>query len=230
MRDDRAFKITLFVSICIHAACIYFVSVVIVADLGRTASPMEFEYVGRAGSSGIAVGAAPVGGPMPPSPAVNLPDRGFAEGSVVSGPGDDEVGLPVRAEKVDMMRNYLRGGPAHIKLDIPEPAEVISRPIGLSAEEEFTVEGKLAGRKIVMKPPTPDYPEWALKSGYEVDMKVRITVSPRGLVEEVESIESGGSPRMNLVASKYIRQWRFEGRAGDSERESGVISIKFRLK
>ena len=61
-------------------------------------------------------------------------------------------------------------------------------------------------------------------------MKLRVTVGPDGLIEKIVNLQSTGHPQMDLVASKYIRKWRFESKLPDARSESGVISIKFRLK
>ena len=231
MAEDRAFKMSLVVSFWLHVGTMLVFSFVIVLDLGTVEPLVELTYVGAAESSRVLAEVMPENQmEMPSPPRVNLPDRLFATESVVSSAGDEEVPLPVLSEKVDMVRNYRRGAPEHIRLDIRDPASVVANPFVLAADERFTVEGALARRKIVVRPVKPEYPEGTVSSDQEADMKFRIKVGPRGFVESVERVDDIGSPRVNLVISSYIRQWRFESRALGTESESGIISIKFRLK
>ncbi len=224
-RDDRAFKITLFVSFWVHLAALLVFSVVVVLDLGTVTPFVEFTYVGRSGPDTFTNGEVPRAGEMRSAPLINLPDRAYAEESVVS-MSEKEVSLPVLAEKVDMVRNYTRV-PEHIRLSIPSPVEEIKKPIGLVVQQRFAEQEEIEKKRITIKPPTLDYPDWAVTSSGETDGKVRMTVNPSSVIGDVESVQSDGSARVGLKPSRYIRGWRVDSDADDGD---GTISIKFRLK
>jgi hypothetical protein len=222
-RDDRAFKVTLFLSFCIHLAALFVFSVVVVLDLGTVTPFVEFTYVGRSAPATFSNGEVPEAGEMKSAPLINLPDRAYAAESVVS-VAEAEVSLPVLAEKVDMVRNYTRA-PGHIRLSIPTPVEEIKKPIGLAVQERFAEKEIIEKKRITIKPPTTDYPDWVLTSAGETEGKVRMTVNPSSVIGDVESIQSDGSGRVGLKPSQYLRGW-----GPDTDDGDGTISIKFRLK
>ena len=167
---------------------------------------------------------------METAPRIDLPARMFADESVSASAGTGRLPLPTLDGKVDLVRDYTRDKPLRGVFDVSEPTDTAVKPVALAIDEKYTVAGALAARKIILRPPSPEYPEWAVKGGLEADMKLRVTVSPDGIVEAVESVESTGYPRMDLVASRYLKEWRFESRPFETESESGIVSVKFRLK
>lgn len=214
----------------VHAAVFLLFSFVIVLDLGSAAPSVEITYVGRAGEDSRTADAVVKAVSIEGSPPINLPDRLFAEESIASSTGEEISLLPALAGKIDLVRDYGRSRPQVNMFDVSRPRVESAWAVSLAAKEEYTVEGGLAARRIIIRPPSPEYPGWAVKSGLEADMKLRVTVNPHGVVERVESVQSTGYPRMDLVASRYIKQWRFESRVLDTESQMGVVSVKFRLK
>ena len=223
-RTDRAFKATMVVSVTIHLAALYFFAVVVELDLGTVTPLVEFTYVGRSDPDTFPNGERPRESFMDSAPLINLPDRAYAEESIVS-TTEEEVSLPVLAEKVDMVRDYGRA-PERIRLNIPNRAEEVKKPIKLAVDEHFTEEKGLEKKRITFDSPSARYPEWAVSSGGETEGKVRMSVNPGSVIGDVESVQADGSGRVGLKPSPYVRGWR----PGQDTDDDETISIKFRLK
>lgn len=221
METESTIKTSFVLSGVIHAAIFSLFTFVMVLDLGSVIPPVEVTYIGSSGERLPVRGAAFKKISMEASPLINLPDRVFATESVVSGVAERISLVPAFARKVD---------PKPALLNVSEDRVKTVETVRLNVKKEYTMEGSLSARKIVIQPPGPEYPSWAVRGGLESVMKLRVTVSPQGVVEKVESLQATGFPRVDLEASRYIKQWRFESRAGDTESETGVISIKFKLK
>lgn len=228
MTKDRTINASFLLSLGVHAAVFLLFSFVIVVDFGSVASFIEVTYVGYAGKDTFPAGAVPMKLKMHPS--INLPDRTFAAESIASNAGAETSPLSAVEEKVGLTRDYSRGKPNPGMFDVLKPPGRTAAAVSLALHEKYSVEGELSFRKIILKPPSPKYPEWAVNSGVEANVKLRVMVNPQGIVESVESVQSTSYLKVDLVASEYIKQWRFEGKALETESESGIVSIKFRLK
>lgn len=230
MGTDSTIRTSFVLSCGVHAAIFSLFSFVIILDLGSAMPSVEVTYIGNSEGRLPARGAAFKKISIEKSPSINLPDRTFATESVVSDTEEKISLVQAVAGKVDLRRVYARSRPDSEVLSVTRPPVETVKPVKLDLEEKYAVEGNLAARKIIIRPPSPEYPQWAVKSGLEANMKLRVTVSPQGVVERVERVQSTGYPRMDLVASRYIKQWRFESRILDTESETGVVSVKFKLK
>lgn len=230
MGADSTIRTSFVLSCGVHAVIFSIFSFVIILDLGSATPSMEVTYVGS--SKGRESTRSDVFSKIliEKSPSINLPDRTFATESVVSDAEEEVTLVPAVDGKVDLRRVYTRSRSDSGVLSIARPPVGIGQSVSLDVGEKYAVEGELASRKIILRPPSPEYPQWAVKGGLEANMKLRITVNPHGIVEKVESVQTTGYPKMDLVASRYIKQWRFESRILDTESETGVISVKFRLK
>ena len=230
MAQDRAINVSFLLSFGVHAAVFLLFSFVIALDFGSVASFMEVTYTGYAGRMASSASTMPMKLSIKKPLLINLPDRVFAVESVASAAAGASSSLPVSGEKVGLIQDYNRNGPGPDTFDISEqPGEYVSA-MSLAMHEKYSVEGNLSSRKIILKPPSLEYPKWAVNSGIESDIKLRVTVNQHGVVERVESVQSTGYLKMDLVASEYIKQWRFESKALDAESESGIVSIKLKLK
>ncbi len=230
MGTDSTIRTSFVLSCGVHAAIFSLFSFVIVLDLGSAMPSVEITYIGSSKGRASESSAVSREISIEKPPSINLPDRTFATESVVSNV-EEKVSLGQSAAgKIDIDRVYARSRLDSDVLSIAGSPDEPIRIVSLDLKEKYAVEGSLSARKIIIRPPSPEYPQWAAEGGLEASMKLRITVSPQGVVESVESVQSTGHPRMNLVASRYIKQWRFESRVLDTESETGVISVKFRLK
>lgn len=231
MKSDFTMGNSFLFSCAVHAVAFLLFSFVIVLDLGTAVpSSMEMIYVGRTGEKEKVTDAVVMELPMEMAPFVNLPDRLFAAESVYSNMGEELAPFAVLAGKMTFARDYARGRLDEEIITFPEDVSGKNPTVALTVKKRYSVEGQLALRKIILRPDVPEYPEWATRGSVEADVKLRVTVNPQGIVERVENVQSTGYPKMDLVASRYIKQWRFESRAFDTESETGIVSIKFRLR
>lgn len=230
MKTDFTIRTSFVLSCGVHAAVFLLFSFVIVLDLGSAMPFVEITYVGSSGGSASMRSAVFLKIAIEKPPLINLPDREFATESVVSNIEEKVLLVPEVLGKIELGRVYARSKLDSGILGVTRPSVETVKLLSLDIEKKYIIKGTLAGRKIIIRPPSPEYPQWAVKGSLEADMKLRITVSPQGVVEKVERVQSTGYPRMDLMASRYIKQWRFESRILDTESETGVVSVKFRLK
>lgn len=231
MKSDFTMGHSFLFSCAVHAVAFLLFSFVIVLDLGTAApSSMEMIYIGRTGEKEKVTDAVVLELSMEMAPFVNLPDRLFAVESVYSNMGEKLAPFAALAGKMTFARDYARGRLDEEIITLPKDVSGENPTVTLSVKKRYSVEGQLALRKIIIRPDVPEYPAWATKGSVEADVKLRVTVNPQGIVERVENVQSTGYPKMDLVASRYIKQWRFESRAFGTESETGIVLIKFRLK
>ena len=221
MATGSTIKTSFMLSGVIHAAVFSLFTFVMVLDLGSVISPAEVTYVGSLGERLPSRGSAFKKISIEASPLVNLPDRVFAAESVASDVDEDVSLIPAFEDQI-ATRLKLHGDSM--------VSDKTSDTVGLDVKKEYTVEGSPSARQIVIQPISSEYPIWAVKKGGESEVKLRVTVSPQGVVEKVESLQTSGSSKVDLEASRYIKQLRFESREGETESETGVISIKFKLE
>ncbi len=227
MKSDFTIRNSLVFSCAVHAVAFLLFSFVIVIDLGTAApSSVETIYVGSVSEKENVTDAVV----LEMAPLINLPDRLFAVESVQSNMGNELAPFVASDGKMTFARDYARGKLSEEIATFPENVSEENPTVVLAVKKRYTVEGLLASRKIIIRPADPEYPEWAAKGSVEADVKLRVTVNSQGIVERVENVQSTGYPKMDLVASRYIKQWRFESRAFDTGSETGIVSIKFRLK
>ncbi len=88
------------------------------------------------------------------------------------------------------------------------------------------IKGPLAARKIIERPPLPQ-----VKVKVEAEIEMTIWVLPNGMVDRVIPALKGDA-ELEMVASQYLKQWRFAPLPGDQDQveQSGTIPIKFKLQ
>ncbi|MEW5801816.1 MAG: energy transducer TonB [bacterium] len=119
--------------------------------------------------------------------------------------------------------------PEEMDFDQVEPVEKVSRASTPSAASDIQWSGK--PRNLIAKPDYPlRYPE-----GYQGQTQGRIRlkfwVDSQGYVIRVVPMQKL-DPRLEAVASDYLRQYRFEpvSKGKGSEHEWGIIPFSFRLE
>ncbi|MBN1586994.1 MAG: energy transducer TonB [Candidatus Omnitrophica bacterium] len=93
------------------------------------------------------------------------------------------------------------------------------------------IEGDLAGRALLHKPPPPDLGVWAVETEGHVATRVAMTVLPSGLVTNVDLLESSGHPWVDSTIIHYLRRWRFvSDLASGASSQRGVLTVNLELK
>lgn len=79
--------------------------------------------------------------------------------------------------------------------------------------------------------PPPAYPREARRNHQEGTVRLAISVNARGDVDQVEVIESSGTPALDAAAREAVLRWKFEpGRRGDTPIACRVtVPVHFRL-
>ncbi len=79
----------------------------------------------------------------------------------------------------------------------------------------------------------PDYPDVARQNGWEGTVKLRVTVSAQGAIEDVQVAGSSGYSQLDQSAVSCVyRRWQFSPaiREGTPVPGRAVVSIKFRIQ
>ncbi len=88
------------------------------------------------------------------------------------------------------------------------------------------IKGELAGRKVLRYPPEPD-----VKGTESGSVTLEIEVDPSGNVIKVRIVEKSGSPRLDRIATEYVKQIRFEELPSNVQQkvQKGEVVINFEL-
>lgn len=95
-----------------------------------------------------------------------------------------------------------------------------------SANPALHIKGPAAERQVIFQPPPPT----ATVEG-ETDIELRFWILPNGTVSRVIPV-SKADPRLEALASNYLRQWRFNALPLGAEQDEqwGIIPFKFRIR
>lgn len=88
------------------------------------------------------------------------------------------------------------------------------------------IKGELSGRKVLRYPPEPD-----VKGTEGGSVTLEIEVDPAGNVIKVRVVEKSGSPKLDRIATEYVRQIRFEELPSNVPQkiQKGEVVINFEL-
>ena len=89
------------------------------------------------------------------------------------------------------------------------------------AQPPHYVEGKLVNYA------NPVYPHQAMENEEEGTVKLRIFVAPDNSVEQVEIVESSGSPLLDKAAVAAARQYRFQAALRNGKPVHTVFTTRF---
>jgi TonB family protein len=78
-----------------------------------------------------------------------------------------------------------------------------------SFEEKPDIRGEVADRHILSRPSEPSAPAGLDPAFREAETELSFTVTPAGFVNEAKVLASSGSPELDLVWERYLRQWQF---------------------
>lgn len=106
---------------------------------------------------------------------------------------------------------------------------VREKPLGEKALEEnlrLGIQGPLASRKIIERPPLPP-----VQVKVEAEIELMLWVLPNGMVDRVIPTLRGDA-ELERIAIQYLKQWRFAPLPKDQPQveQSGIIPVKFKLQ
>ncbi|MBI4386050.1 MAG: TonB family protein [Elusimicrobia bacterium] len=156
---------------------------------------------------------------------------------------EQEVAAPSRKGMLDKMAGLLAGdtplrepqaGPA-----LPrklEPVQLPDLPVQRSAaltekRKAVEIEGPLSKRKVTAYE-LPQFPAWlAVRGVAEAEVRIRFLVNPGGEVLPSMRVEqTSGFGALDRLAMESLKRWRFEGLAGATGNQWGIITFRFILE
>ena len=76
----------------------------------------------------------------------------------------------------------------------------------------------------------PDYPDWAQEQGITGTLRMKIWVTPAGVVKSfMEPQQLSSDPRLDEKAVDALRQWQFVEKPNSFGDQWGVITVRFSL-
>ncbi|MDI6704449.1 MAG: TonB family protein [bacterium] len=73
-------------------------------------------------------------------------------------------------------------------------------------------------------------PNWVEEKGISLQGRLRFLVTPNGEVFNVEVLNSFGYPEIDRLASRMLRNWRFEKLQDEENVQWGIVDVKIQLK
>jgi TonB family protein len=101
-------------------------------------------------------------------------------------------------------------------------AELAREPVPTPAPVTEGIKGPAALRQVLYRPPSP-----SVKVERDTTMLLKFWVRSDGTVGQVVP-ERKGDPRLEAVAVRFLKGWRFNPLAEEGEEQWGTISIAFR--
>ncbi|MEE8352759.1 MAG: energy transducer TonB, partial [Rhodospirillales bacterium] len=71
----------------------------------------------------------------------------------------------------------------------------------------------------------PEYPKRARRRGYEGRVLIRAIVTPMGVVDSTEIVQSSGHDILDRAAIRAVRRWRFTPATRDGKTVVGTIDV-----
>lgn len=95
---------------------------------------------------------------------------------------------------------------------------------------EQDVPGSITARKVIYRPEVPHLMSGLYDGKISFRVKMRVLVGPDGNVRMVESYTTTGYPRVDIMASEYVKGWIFERQGGFSaEDEWQEVNVTLRV-
>lgn len=132
----------------------------------------------------------------------------------------NEKMAPKRLERYSDTEYLLKVKPYKVSIDeILEvekilPAGIRKTPSLESAGRSFEIEGEARERTVLLKPPFPVYQSLLSTTQEDIigkycKVRLKIVITPDGRVKSVEKLVSSGSPKIDLMAIRYVKKWSF---------------------
>ncbi len=107
-----------------------------------------------------------------------------------------------------------------------KPRKTLPRP---GPKGPVDISGPLKNRDL-MSWVLPDYPDWAQEQGITGTLRMKIWVTPAGLVKSfMEPKQLSADPRLDEKAVEALRQWQFAEKPNSFGDQWGVVTIRFSL-
>lgn len=141
------------------------------------------------------------------------------------------VALCVVYVRHEMRPMIVRPGPVEIvKVIAQKPVKTRRTPaLKPGPQSPVDISGPLKDRELVSWV-LPDYPEWAQEQGITGTLRMKIWVTPAGLVQSfMEPQQLSVDPRLDEKAVEALRQWQFVEKPDSFGDQWGVITVRFSL-
>ena len=139
----------------------------------------------------------------------------YTPGSVVS--------LPFGKKSWNRVRGLIGGSKVS-----PEHEFISKIKIGFT-DEALGVEGELKNRPVLSRPGEPIFPIGMDPGLKNSEVTIEFTVDISGMVGEAHVASSSGSPDLDLLWVRYLRQWQFAPLTADQSvsNQKGTIKCRF---
>ncbi|MBL7158583.1 MAG: hypothetical protein ISS91_03650 [Candidatus Omnitrophica bacterium] len=97
----------------------------------------------------------------------------------------------------------------------------------LEEKEMPKVEGPVKGREIIHKPDSPVVASESYGANATYSVEVRFAISHNGIVYRAEPLVSSGQPKIDIIAIRHVREWRFSPLSLVEREENnwGVVTV-----
>ena len=108
----------------------------------------------------------------------------------------------------------------------PSRPATLGLPPSSPANPASHIKGPAADRRVIFQPPLP-----SVTVENETEIELRFWILPNGTVSRVVPLKKS-DPRLEILATNYLRNWRFNPLPPDvpSEEQWGIIPFKFRIR
>jgi hypothetical protein len=122
------------------------------------------------------------------------------------------------------------------KVQMDPGTELVLMRVGPVIEEEspgkqkagmLGIKGPIAQRELIYRPPLPK-----VESPIDRELEMKLWVRPNGAVDRVISVNRIGDAQLEVMATDYLRQWRFQAIPENEPQveEWGTVTVRFGLK
>ena len=143
-------------------------------------------------------------------PITTFPDN-IQPSEILKDMSELELGTKVKLEN--------RSGPFYV---------IKTNSFVLASVQSMTIkmEGEVQKRTILYHPDLPKYPSSIIQFPRECDVVIHFRVSPKGLIQQIERVISSGESDLDILAIRYLRQWRFAPLQTDINNNSRSLTMQ----
>ena len=213
-RDKLALGLLVLV---LHGVAAYWVSHQPTPELPVVAPqipPMTIEF---------AAPAPPVVEPPPPAPVVQPPPPPPVVDELAAKPAPKPVPKPKPAPKPQ---------PKPVEAPPPTPVAAPASPAPAPAPPAPAPVTPASANAAYLKNPAPEYPQMALRRGWEGTVLLRVEVLPSGKPGQIQLQKSSGRDALDAAALAAVKRWSFvPAKQGDVAQVGWVsVPIDFKLR
>jgi TonB family protein len=127
------------------------------------------------------------------------------------------------------LRSFIRGA-KEIPLYFAEAVGISEKRVAgdEAPPEPASIEGPAGKREVIFKPAPPAVLRSLYGGDKEYIVRARFSVSPSGVVHDVEPIVSSGYPEIDLKAIRFLTKWRFSPLrlSASDEPAWGIVTVR----